>query len=137
MLFNSDSKLWHRKRSQLKLYNISYTNFPCSLKKDNLKLKEKKRGGGGGLHCTLSTYTAVRSILHSACIYTVSCNKYSDKSIFCYIFYTKPNIFKISLKCHFYLNFIEINTQQLRIVRSLFVYLVIISCMRNCQNVIN
>ena len=27
------------------LYNISCTNFPCSIKKDNLKLKEKKRGG--------------------------------------------------------------------------------------------
>ena len=31
------------------LYNISYTNFPCSpQKKDILKLKEKKEGGGGG-----------------------------------------------------------------------------------------
>ena len=30
--------------------------------------------------------------------YTVSCNKYSEKYIFCYIFYTKPTIFKISLK---------------------------------------
>ena len=53
--------------------------------------------------------------------------------IYCYIFYTKPNIFKISLKYHFYLNFIdlEINTQQLTIVQSLFVYLVIISCTKN------
>ena len=81
-----------------------------------------------------------KSLLKSNSVISLQIGVMSDQIFgqvhFCYIFYTKPNIFKISLKCHFYLNFIEMNTQHLRIVQSLFVYSTIISCLRNCQNFI-
>ena len=52
----------------------------------------------------------------------VTCNKYSDKFVFCYIFHTKPYFFKATQCCQFCFDFHEINSKQGRITRRFNVY---------------
>ena len=49
------------------------------------------------------------------------------------IFNGKPHFFKSSLKYHFYFDCLEINTQKLRIVKTLFAFSIMISLMRTSK----
>ena len=63
---------------------------------------------------------------------TVTCNKYSDKFLFCYIFHTKPYFFKAPQFCHFWFDLHEINSKQGRITCRFVVYWLIIFSLSKC-----